>query len=95
MCRSKASLQLSVYSYATQMNGLADEQDLRLRFDVLTKTKQPDLCRYWTTRDRAANVRLFRLAAEILQAIEAGVFHPNPGRQCKDCQFRSQCWAWR
>ena len=82
-------------SYATQMNGLADEQDLRLRFDVLTKTKQPELCRYWTTRDRAANVRLFRLAAEILQAIEAGVFHPNPGWQCKDCQFRSQCWAWR
>jgi hypothetical protein len=82
-------------SYATQMNGLADEQDLRLRFDVLTKTKQPELCRYWTTRDRAANVRLFWLAAEILQAIEAGVFHPNPGWQCKDCQFRSQCWAWR
>ena len=54
------------------MNGLADAQDLRLRFDVLTKTKQPELCRYWTTRDRAANVRLFRLAAEILQAIEAG-----------------------
>ena len=30
-------------SYATQMNGLADERDLRLRFDVLTKTKQPEL----------------------------------------------------
>lgn len=91
----EASLQLSVYSYATAMNGLADQEDLRLRFDVLTKTKQPELCRYWTTRDRAANVRLFRLAAEVLQAIEAGVFHPNPGWQCKDCQFRSQCWAWR
>jgi CRISPR/Cas system-associated exonuclease Cas4 (RecB family) len=77
------------------MNGLADEQDLRLRFDVLTKTKQPELCRYWTTRDRAANVRLFRLAAEVLQAIESGVFHPNPGWPCKECQFRSQCWAWR
>ena len=48
------------------MNGLADEADLRLRFDVLTKTKQPELHRYWTTRDRAANVRLYRLAAEIL-----------------------------
>jgi hypothetical protein len=34
------------------MNGLADEQDLRLRFDVLTKTEQPELCRYWTTRGR-------------------------------------------
>jgi putative RecB family exonuclease len=90
-----ALLQLSAYSYSTQMNGLADEQDLRLRLDVLTKTKQPELCRYWTTRDRAANVRLFRLAAEIPPATEVGVFHPNPGCQCKDCQFRSQCWAWR
>ena len=90
-----ASLQLSVYSYATAMNGLADQEDLRLRFDVLTKTKQPELCRYWTQRDRAANLRLFRLAAEVLHAIEAGVFHPNPGWQCKDCPFRSRCWAWR
>jgi hypothetical protein len=63
--------------FSSTRNGLADEQDLRLRFDVLAKTKQPELCRYWTTRDRAANVRLFRLAAEVLQAIEAGVFHPN------------------
>jgi len=51
----EASLQLSVYSYATAMNGLADQEDLRLRFDVLTKTKQPELHRYWTQRDRAAN----------------------------------------
>jgi RecB family exonuclease len=75
----EASLQLSIYSYATSMNGLADQEDLRLRFDVLTKTKQPELHRYWTTRDRAANRRLFRLVAEVLHAIEAGVFHPNPG----------------
>ena len=37
------------------MTGLADEEDLRLRFDVLTKTKQPELHRYCTTRDRAAS----------------------------------------
>jgi hypothetical protein len=29
----EASRQLSVYSYATAMNGLADQEDLRLRFD--------------------------------------------------------------
>jgi putative RecB family exonuclease len=90
-----ASLQLSVYSYATSMNGLGDQEDLRLRFDVLTKTKQPELYRYWTQRDRAASVRLFRLVGEVVYAIEAGVFHPNPGWQCRDCQFRSSCWAWR
>ena len=61
------------------MNGLADQEDLRLRFDVLTKTKQPEFRRYWITRDRAANRRLFRLVAEVIRAVEAGVFHPNPG----------------
>ena len=74
--RSRSRLQLSIYSYATAMNGLADEADLRLRFDVLTKTKQPEFHRYWTTRNRAANVRLYRLAAEILAAVDAGVFPP-------------------
>jgi hypothetical protein len=90
----EASLQLSIYSYATSINGLADQEDLRLRFDVLTKTKQPELPQYWTQRDRAANVRLFHLAAEILCAIEAGVFVPNTGWQCRDCQSQSRCWAW-
>jgi len=92
--QAELSLQLSVYSYATTMNGFADQEDVRLRFDVLTKTKQPELHRYWTTRDRAANVRLFRLASEVVYAIEAGVFHPNAGWQCKECPFRSKCWAW-
>ena len=90
----EASLQLSIYSYATAMNGLADEQDLRLRFDVLTKTKQPELHRYWTTRDSAANVRLYRLAAEVLAAVDAGVFPPRVGWHCQDCPVRSRCWAW-
>jgi hypothetical protein len=92
--QAEASLQLSIYSCAPPLNGLADQKDLRLRFDVLTKTKQPELHRHWTTRDRAANRRLFRLVAEVLHAIEAGVFHPNPGWHCKDCPFRSRCWAW-
>ena len=76
------------------MNGLADEADLRLRFDVLTKTKQPELHRYWTARDRSANVRLYRLAAEILGALKAGVFPPRVGWHSQDCSVRSQCWAW-
>jgi putative RecB family exonuclease len=90
----EASLQLSVYSYATMMNGLGDQEALRLRFDVLTKTRQPELHRYWTQRDRAATRRLFRLAAEVLRAIERGAFHPVPGWHCKDCPFRTRCWAW-
>jgi PD-(D/E)XK nuclease superfamily len=73
---------------------LDHHQDLRLRLDVVTKTKQPELHRYWTQRDRAATRRLFRLAAEVLRAIEAEAFHPIPGWHCQDCPFRSRCWAW-
>ena len=90
----EASLQLSVYSYAVGLSPFANGDDVRLPFDVLTKTRVPELYRYWTTRDRAANVRLFRLVSEVLGAIEAGVFHPIVGWQCKDCVFRSKCWAW-
>jgi RecB family exonuclease len=90
----EASLQLSIYSYATAMTGLGDQEDLRLRFDVLTKTRQPELHRYETTRDQAATGRLYRLTAEVLRAIEAEVFPPRVGWQCQDCPVRSRCWAW-
>ena len=64
----ETALQLSVYSYAVGLSSFANGDDVRLRFDVLTKTKQPELHRYWTTRDRAANVRLFRLMSKVLGA---------------------------
>ena len=83
----ETALQLSVYSCAVGLSSFGD--DVRLRFDVLTKPRVPELHRYWTTRDRAANMRLFRLVAEVLGAIEAGVFHPIVGWQCTDCVFRS------
>jgi hypothetical protein len=53
------------------MNGLADAADPR--------PSSPSSTRYGTTRDRAANRRLFRLVAEVLAAIEAGVFPPRVG----------------
>jgi hypothetical protein len=61
------------------MNGLAEQED-RLRFDVLTKTKSPELHRYWTTRaPAAANRRLFRLVAEVLQRDRGRGLPPEPG----------------
>jgi ABC-type sugar transport system ATPase subunit len=88
-------LDLNDRADAAEMRGLADQGDVRLRFDVLTKTKQPELHRYWTSCDRAANVRLFRLASEVLHGVEAGVFPPVVGWQCRECQFKSRCWAWK
>ena len=60
---------------------------MRLRFDVLTKTKELELHRYWTSRDRAANVRLFRLVSEVLGAIAGG---PN-GIRTRVSALRGPC----
>ena len=67
---------------------------------ISSRPKEPSrnargaLHRYWTTRDRAANVRLYRLAAEILAAVDVGAFPPRVGWHCQDCPVRSRCWAW-
>ena len=37
--QAEASRPLSIYSYATTLNGVADQDDLRQPFDVLTKTR--------------------------------------------------------
>ena len=51
-------------------------------------------CVSFSQLDQYLRCPLFRLAAELLRAIEAGVFHPVVGWQCKECPFRSRCWAW-
>jgi hypothetical protein len=83
-----------VYSYAVGLSPSATGDDARLRFDAVTKTKQSELRRYSTARDRATNVRLYSLAAETLAAIEAGAFHPVVDWECTEGPFRSKCWAW-
>ncbi len=37
----------------------------------------------------AANLRLFRLVAKVLHAIEAGVFRPNPASSTRTAPFRA------
>jgi hypothetical protein len=56
--------------------------------------KRPELHGYLTMRDRAANLRLFRLVSEVLHAIAAGAFHPVVGWHCQACPYRPRCWAW-
>jgi RecB family exonuclease len=90
----EASLQLSIYSYATSMNGLADQED-RTSGSASTSSRRRSSPRSTGTGPRGTAPRTADSSvAEVLHVIEAGVFHPNPGWHCKDCTFRSRCWAW-
>ena len=60
---------------------------------VGTRTKTSKLRRHWTTPHRVVHVRLYRLAAEILVAVAAGVFPPRFGWHSSDCPVRSRCGA--
>lgn len=89
------SLQLALYAYAATFNGLTDGDDVLLRFDVLIKTKSPQLQRYYLARDGGDHRRAFRALREVLRAIEAGAFFPNPGPHCLDCPFQKPCQKWQ
>lgn len=70
---------------------MAEREDVLLRFDVLTKTKEPDLARYYTVRDRPEHQRLFQAIRAVLRGVRQEVFYPNPGWQCQDCPFFKAC----
>jgi hypothetical protein len=81
----EASLQLSIYSYATAMNGLADEDRLRLRFDVLTKTKPPSSTATGPPGIAPPTSASTGSPPRSSPPSTAGVFPPRVGWHCQDC----------
>ena len=88
-------LQLTVYSSALKRSKIVNgASEVHCRFDVLLKTKKPELVQYSTIRNDNDRRRMFKVVNEILTAIEAGVFFPNPGWQCDGCQHKTACDRW-
>jgi putative RecB family exonuclease len=88
----QANLQLTCYSLGAQALGF--DGDLRLRLDVLLKTKEPDLVRYETTRTDADRERFVRLVKGVWQGIKKEVFFPNEDWQCGQCPYADPCKQW-
>jgi len=89
-------LQMTVYSYLAASSGLVPAKSKTLhRFDVLVKLKkEPRLDIYHTKRTAADRRRLAKTISRVLRGIEAGVFFPNPGWMCGDCQHARACVNW-
>ena len=89
-------LQMTVYSYLAAASKLVPAKSKTLhRFDVLVKLKkEPRLDIYHTTRTAADRRRLAKTISRVLRGIEAGVFFPNPGWMCGDCQHARACVNW-
>jgi len=90
-----SDLQMSTYSYLLAANRYVfPTAPVRGRFDVLRKLKTPKLEHYYTQRTADDRKRLAKIAGGVLAGIEAGIFLPNRGWMCGDCEYAETCQDW-
>ena len=81
--------------YHELARSLAPGKQVRLRFAVLTKAKQPAIDVHEVPADPRQIDRTKRLVERVWRAIEAEHFYPAPSpTQCPSCPFRKPCWDW-
>jgi putative RecB family exonuclease len=90
----KKDLQMSLYSLAALNIGFG-HNGLRLRFDVLIKTKTPQFQQCRTRREDKDHLRAIKIVQEVWKAISAGIFIANDENGfCSGCQYQSYCADW-
>ena len=86
-------LQLTGYSYAYEV--LHHRPAKVLRIVDFVKARKPKMVVLETTRTKRDHQRFLCLAREVLSGIRSRVFFPRTGYWCRDCEYASQCRAWR
>ncbi len=87
------NMQLTAYSLGAGALGF-DPDDLKLRLDVLLKTKEPSLVRCETIRTDRNRQRFGRLVQEVWHGIQSGVTFPKEDWHCAQCAYAQQCKEW-
>jgi putative RecB family exonuclease len=87
------NLQLTAYSVGVETLGFTPDE-VNLRLDVLTKTKEPQMVRLETTRTDEDRQRFVKLVEQVWNAIEREVFYPKVDWTCKQCAWAEPCAKW-
>jgi putative RecB family exonuclease len=89
-----ASFQGTIYNLAAKANGFAS-RNIRLRFDLLLKTKDPRYERHLTNRTSDDEKRAIKKIMAVWEGISKGVFIPNDSSfRCEGCGYKSHCQNW-
>ena len=89
------NLQMSAYSYLLASNGYVfPRAEVKCRFDVLRKLKNPKLEYSYTVRRADHRKRYAKIASAVLAGIENRIFIPQQSWMCSDCQFKEECKNW-
>lgn len=87
------NMQLTAYSIGAGALGF-DPDELTLRLDVLTKTKNPELSRHETTRTQQERDRFVKLVRQVWHSIEHHAFYPKEDWHCSQCAWADHCREW-
>ena len=87
------NLQLTAYALATESMGF-NPDELKLRLDVLLKTKEAGLVKYETSRTPDDRYRFIKLLYSVWNGIQQEVFFPRQDWQCGQCAWAKQCKEW-
>jgi len=87
--------QMSAYAYLLAANRMVPAaSNVKCRFEVLRKLKQPRLEIINTFRTPFHRRRFARVANAVLKGIEKRIFIPQPSWMCVDCPYANACKAW-
>ena len=90
----ESSTQLLLYHELVRP--LADGKPVKLRFAVITKTKQPAVDVREVFVDSHQVDRTKQIVERVWRSIEAGHFYPAPSpMNCPSCPFREPCGKWK
>jgi putative RecB family exonuclease len=82
--------------YGDLVRRLVPGKDLKLRFAIITKAKEPKVQVLEVAFDGARLDRTKQVFKTVWSAIKAGHFYPSPSPMtCTGCGYRSHCTAWR
>jgi hypothetical protein len=83
-------LQMSGYKYAARQLPVGDAD---LRFQILTKTKVPEVQLADVQRGPASVDVFLTTCIGVLHAVDQGIDYPLPSWQCRTCPFAYACGA--
>lgn len=91
--REQQGEQLVLYSELARE--LLPGRELRLRFLVLTKSREPAIEQHDVALDASRSARLRAVLRRVWQSMQTGVVYPAPSPlQCPSCPYRRACRAW-
>ena len=88
-----ANMQLTAYALATESMGF-NPDELKLRLDVLLKTKEAGLVKYETSRTPDDRYRFIKLLYSVWNGIQQRHSFPRQDWQCAQCAWATKCKEW-